>query len=55
MLSLVKELKKVPEALKLYIKSDLLNVFKRARLQQHDTPSFVPVLVVLSHDKPPSK
>jgi hypothetical protein len=43
MLSLVPELKKVPEAMKLDIKSDLLNVFKRARLQQHATSSFARV------------
>jgi hypothetical protein len=40
MLSLVPELKKVPEAMKLDIKSDLLNVFKTARLQQRGTASF---------------
>jgi hypothetical protein len=39
MLSLVPELKKVPDAMKLDIKTDLINVFKRARLQ-HPAPAF---------------
>jgi hypothetical protein len=66
MLSLVPELRKVPEAMKLDIKGELLNVFKRARLQQHATvssehvPSKMPFSVPLSHpseqcDKTPSK
>lgn len=67
MLSLVPELRKVPEAMKLDIKGELLNVFKRARLQQHATTSSDPVTsnicsfsVPLSHpseecDRSPSK
>jgi hypothetical protein len=67
MLSLVPELRKVPESMKLDIKGELLNVFKRARLQQHATTSSDPVIsnicsfnVPLSHpseqcDKSPSK
>jgi hypothetical protein len=42
MLSLVPELKKVPDAMKLDIKTDLINVFTRARLQ-HPIPTFGPV------------
>jgi hypothetical protein len=42
MLSLVPELKKVPDVMKLDIKTDLINVIERARLQ-HRTPSFDPV------------
>jgi hypothetical protein len=42
MLSLVPELKKVPDAMKLDIKTDLINIFKRARLQ-HPAPAFDPV------------
>jgi hypothetical protein len=67
MLSLVPELRKVPESMKLDIKGELLNVFKRARLQQHATTSSDPVpskicsfSVPVSHpseqrDKSPSK
>jgi hypothetical protein len=42
MLSLLPELKKVPDAMKLYIKTDLINVYKRARLQ-HPARSLDPV------------
>jgi hypothetical protein len=42
MLSLVPELKKGPDAMKLDIKTDVMNVFERARLQ-NPAPSFDPV------------